>query len=419
MEEPRLVNPILYTLDAIDFFIFLVFILIGFTANIWKYRIMIQKTALVLSGGGVKAAAFHLGVSKALIEQGFSINSPQVSPEKDIQLFVGSSAGSLIAALFAAGYSPADLIQILDLDPECTSDKSLKFSPIKYKNLFSFSFQNLWPSEFIKSFFKPKNTEIHGGLEVFFKKKFKIKGFFSIRKLEKYLKTEAFQKNDFAKLKNELYIVATYLNRSQKAIFSSNESHFDEKHRAQYIKSVPVSEAICASAALPIIFEPVQIKHDIGEGPITESFFDGEIRDTLSTHIAEDNGATNIISSYTMKPYEYHENVGDLYNFGLPMILNQAIYQSIEQKIIYFRKSKTELSSLYQDLIQQLPGQENEEIIKNCFSKNTDFKPNVKHNFIHPRPEDYQLFFSDHLSLKKSGMQNIFEIGYQRALDVL
>ena len=65
-----------------------------------------KKIAFVLSGGGTKAAAFHIGVSYALRECGFEfyqgLNSDQNQNgpnEKSIQTYVGSSGGSFIAAV--------------------------------------------------------------------------------------------------------------------------------------------------------------------------------------------------------------------------------------------------------------------------------------------------------------------------------
>ena len=64
-----------------------------------------QKVALVLSGGGAKAFS-HIGVLRALEENGIPID-----------YVVGNSIGSVIGALYAAGYSPEEIQTLLD-DPE-------------------------------------------------------------------------------------------------------------------------------------------------------------------------------------------------------------------------------------------------------------------------------------------------------------
>ena len=57
-------------------------------------------SALVLGAGGLTGQAFHLGVLCALAEAGYDARRPEV--------IVGTSAGSLVAAGLAAGFSAAD-----------------------------------------------------------------------------------------------------------------------------------------------------------------------------------------------------------------------------------------------------------------------------------------------------------------------
>src|SRR5665213_3703032 len=72
-----------------------------------------KKIALVLSGGGVKAAAFHIGVCLALREKGFKFAGGTSARDRlefegkplTINLYVGSSAGSVLATFLASGYS--------------------------------------------------------------------------------------------------------------------------------------------------------------------------------------------------------------------------------------------------------------------------------------------------------------------------
>lgn len=59
-----------------------------------------QKVALVLSGGGSKGVC-HIGVLKALEEEGIPISS-----------VAGTSMGAIIAGLYAAGYSPAEMEEL-------------------------------------------------------------------------------------------------------------------------------------------------------------------------------------------------------------------------------------------------------------------------------------------------------------------
>ena len=60
-----------------------------------------MKIGLVLSGGGARGIA-HLGVLKALLEKGI-----------EISMISGCSAGSIVGAMFAAGYSPDHIFELV------------------------------------------------------------------------------------------------------------------------------------------------------------------------------------------------------------------------------------------------------------------------------------------------------------------
>jgi NTE family protein len=60
-----------------------------------------KKIGLVLSGGGARGIA-HLGVLKALVEQ-----------KVPIDYVSGCSAGSIAGVMFAAGYSPDHIFEIV------------------------------------------------------------------------------------------------------------------------------------------------------------------------------------------------------------------------------------------------------------------------------------------------------------------
>ena len=61
-----------------------------------------QKVGVVMSGGGAKGL-YHIGVLEALEENGVPID-----------YVAGTSMGSIIAAMYAAGYSPAEMREIVN-----------------------------------------------------------------------------------------------------------------------------------------------------------------------------------------------------------------------------------------------------------------------------------------------------------------
>src|SRR5690606_21227449 len=91
-----------------------------------------KKIALVLSGGVVKASAWHLGVGLALEELGFNLCHNEAEPSSlDINTYVGSSAGALVGLYFASGYSPMEVIEAQ------VDGKSTRLRPVTYKDMLS------------------------------------------------------------------------------------------------------------------------------------------------------------------------------------------------------------------------------------------------------------------------------------------
>ena len=62
-----------------------------------------MKLGLALAGGGVKGAA-HIGALKALEEENIKID-----------YIGGTSSGSIVATLYAAGYKPDDIYYIFKM----------------------------------------------------------------------------------------------------------------------------------------------------------------------------------------------------------------------------------------------------------------------------------------------------------------
>lgn len=80
-----------------------------------------MQIGLVLSGGGVKGAA-HIGVLKALEEENININC-----------ISGTSSGSIVASLYACGYSPTQIYYIFKRYCKCITDYD-KCIPFKVLN---------------------------------------------------------------------------------------------------------------------------------------------------------------------------------------------------------------------------------------------------------------------------------------------
>lgn len=387
-----------------------------------------RKIALVLSGGGVKAAAFHLGVCMALQERGFKFGGGTLSSTEPsliddamtFKIYVGSSAGALVCSLLASGYSVESIFEAFGVASLATKRRapvsSMKLKSLSYFDIFSINGKNLLkmvPSLlYERSFMK-------GGIEAFVKGGFRANGLFTTKGLEKYLRTQVLPTNDFKELAVQLFVVATQLNHSRKVIFGP----FDQSSKQADIKWAnysSISDAVAASTSLPPVFAPYAIRDHRGK---ELHYFDGEIRDTLSTHVASDNGADLVISSYSIQPYHYNETMGSLHNHGIPLILNQALYQVVEQKIqkhISHQKKITDMLAIVDGYFRQanLPDEHRHRLVE-LLAERAAYKPNVDYLYIHPLPRDSEMFFADHFSLNPEIMGKIVKVGFRSALRTL
>lgn len=388
-----------------------------------------KKIALVLSGGGMKAAAFHIGVCLALQEKGFRFAGGTKEMVRQnfrdddpltIRTYVGSSAGAFVASILAAGYPIESLINSFQIGsgniPSYKKDDIRYLKPISYRDVF-----NLNASGLLK--FIPRSVMdkalVTGGLESLLKNGLKLNGLFSAKGIESYLRKEVLLDNDFARLGVELFVIGTQLNHTRKAIFGNFPESF-KTNDTKYINYATISESVAVSASLPPVFSPYGIKRPDGKEIF---YYDGEIRDSLSAHVAADHGADLVISSYSMQPYHYTKEMGSLHNYGIPLIANQALYQLVQQKIMKSIQHRSEIRSIYNAVdgyLKQmnLPLEHRDKLLE-IIRDRTNYKPEVEYLYISPRPQNYEMFFVDHFSLNPEILARIVRIGFKSAINSL
>jgi len=202
-----------------------------------------ERRAMVLAGGGVIGGMYEVGALAALDElPGFRAN--------DFDLYVGSSAGSVVGALMANGVRPAELYAILDEE----RDDPLNFQKgaVYHKGSFSGAARNL--AQFVWAIGKRAVTDFRlewpdllarSGGDM-------PPGFFSLAPLEAYVREALLAKglsNDFAGTPRPLLIAAIALDQAERVVFGSGD-----------VMDVPISQAIAASSAIPGFFEPYRIR---------------------------------------------------------------------------------------------------------------------------------------------------------------
>ncbi|MBI4403507.1 MAG: patatin-like phospholipase family protein [Deltaproteobacteria bacterium] len=394
----------------------------------FRTKLEFSKPALVFSGGATKAAAFHVGVCLALRDKGFSfvggkaeqsapLNAcpyprPRFHPHQ-IATYVGSSAGSLLVSLLSAGIPIESIINVFSGDPRFKIPGSFPEIPkVSYRDILSIH----WPSAsgVLKSL--KRNPVLSKTVESIVLRNLRLPGLFSTKGLAKYLR-KLLPTEYFHELKADLFVVGTQLDHSRKIIFGrfGTEKTFDEY--CQYASNVRISDAVAASMSLPPLFAPYLIQHDGGK---KRYYIDGEIRETLSTHVAKENGCDLLICSYTHQPYHYREDIGSLMYYGTPAIGIQAIYQAIEQKIYAAKKAHINKAIAIQTVREffrenKYPQEQLDKLIQ-LLSERLDFNEKLHYVFVHPEAKDHQMFFGDHFTLSGEILQEVATIGYKRAM---
>jgi NTE family protein len=242
-----------------------------------------SKTALVLGGGGFTGAVYEIGALRAL--ELLSVNRTVC----DFDIYVGTSAGSLVAALTANGVTPEQMMRVVN------RQKPLPFSDVDLGTLLRPNYR-----EFVTKGLKlPLHLagvakSVGRNLGAFSTVDLGIalaealpSGLYTGAGVEKYVRKvleEGGRTNDFREVGAELYLAATDLDTCERIVLG-----------AEGWDDVPISTAVGASTALPMVYEPVRV-HD-------RELVDGGIVSTTNLDIAVEAGAKLIIVVNPLVPY--------------------------------------------------------------------------------------------------------------------
>ncbi|RRR70041.1 MAG: patatin family protein [Candidatus Viridilinea halotolerans] len=278
-----------------------------------------SKTALVLAGGGVAGAAYEIGAICALdqlLDQ-FSVN--------EFDIYVGTSAGGLISSCLANNISPRTLLSVLD-------SSLLGIEQLEPQHLFAFNLEHLLQrlQRLPTAFGELLRRMLRGGGSVSVLDLLETiseglpAGLYDTLMLERYLRsalTLPGRSNRFVDLPQQLRIVATELDSGERAVFGQPP-----------LQDVPISLAVCASAAIPIFYRPVRIgDHD---------YIDGGIRGTASLDVAIELGAELIICINPLVPFDNrnHAPGHSIRDEGIQQIGNQVFRTFIHAGLHYHMK---------------------------------------------------------------------------------
>lgn len=273
----------------------------------WEYKnfiknkivwVILMKVGLCLAGGGVKGAA-HIGVIKALEEENINIDC-----------ISGTSSGSIVAVLYAAGYTSNEIIKIF-------GENAKKIKYIDFRNILNI----------IKNFFKTH--------------KFIIEGFNSGETIEKIINKYCKEKGiiNIRDINKNVLIASVSLNSGNVCIFESIKKEYRYSDEIVHIKNIEIGKAVRASCSYPGVFCPCKVKNDV--------LIDGGVRENVPWKELKNIGVDDVIcvTFEENKKYKKDKNIIDVISSSINLMGRELSNYEIDG-VDYLLKIKTKEISL-------------------------------------------------------------------------
>lgn len=199
-----------------------------------------MKIGLALSGGAMKGAA-HIGVIQALIEN-----------EIDFEIIGGTSAGSIVASLYAMGYTTSEMLKLFNFFAKIVMKNSPTYTRPNGKRGLTISAGGFLSGENIS---------------------------FAINEAAKYKKI-----SKMSDLNKTILITAVDIDTSKKYVFTNSEA----LQGIEYIRNGRIDMAVRGSCSYPGIFAPCTY--------MNHKFVDGGILDNIPVNEVKKAGADFVIA---------------------------------------------------------------------------------------------------------------------------
>jgi NTE family protein len=273
-----------------------------------------DKSALVLGGGGFTGGVYEIGALRAfdLLAVNRTVN--------DFDIYVGTSAGSFVASMVSNGVTPEEMMRVLNKAlPSPIDDPTLRtllrpnyrgiagrlaLLPLRVVGTLRHLAGNLGEISMVDVV-----MGLAEGLPT---------GIYHNRGIEKYMQevlSAPDRSDDFRQLDPELRLVATDLDTCERVVLGEGDW-----------ADVPISKAVAASGALPIVYEPYELRG--------RQLIDGGIISTTNVDLAVEMGAKFIVVVNPLVPYvnDFQKRIPTVFgsrvrrvsDMGMTAIGNQA-----------------------------------------------------------------------------------------------
>ena len=333
------------------------------------------KTALVLASGGLTGVAYEVGALRALdhILTNRTVN--------DFDIYVGTSAGAVVAASLASGMPPIMLAGLM-AGTIPGFDRLSRLS--LYRPNIGEAFGRLLGAPDLLRKAATDYWRFRGRVPltemIYAMAPLLPSGLFTNEGVVDYI-TSTFAtaglSDDFRDIPKELHIMAADIETDKRVDFSRATT-----------PHIPVSRAVAASTAIPILFRPVEI-----EG---RHYVDGGVKGQAAIDIAISRGATLIVIVNGLVPLDtaaiarratVSEARQSIFDLGMRAIANQVIRGMLHDSLIDHLKAVREKH------------------------------PEVDFLLIEPSPDDEKMFFHEVMSF--SAQMIVLQHGYETVVNGL
>ncbi len=283
-----------------------------------------QKVGVVMSGGGAKGL-YHIGVLEALEESGVPID-----------YVAGTSMGSIIAAMYASGYSPAEMREIV-ASGAVKEWISGRLNPNVYTPYYRQIAENPgfvtlradFKKPLGKRFYQPRNLLSSTQIDMAF--------------IELFAPASAAADGDFDRLMVPFLCVASDMTSRQ----------------AKVMRRGDLSEAVRSSMSIPLIFKPMKVDSTI--------YYDGGIFDNFPWRSMDEafhpDMIVGSICTAGNSPASEHSTIMEqafmlameLSDYDMPAERSVTIRRAVEAGMLDFDQAVAIMDSGYRDAMERMP----------------------------------------------------------------